>query len=317
MEEAMNNKIVGFGESVVDFIPEGTEDGCIIYRACPGGSVANFCVVMARQGIDSVFIGGVGNDNFGRFLQERIAAFHVDSSSMIFTPDCGTNLTFVHLKEDEQREYSFVNQPGADKMVDYDQIDLEKISGCRVLHVSSNAMVCGKTRISQPRLMEEAKKRGMIISYDVNYRANYYKSKEEALEILSTPLKWADIVKVTEEELSFLTGSCTLESARSLMKYGARLILITRGGEGSDFILPDCYGHVPACNVPIVDTTGAGDCFLGGFLSWMLLYGDLDHMAREDIYNASVYGNKVAGLSIQKVGAMSSVPTREEVENLK
>lgn len=315
----MNCKIAGFGESVVDFIPvdneKSTEDGCITYKACPGGSVANFCVVMARQGIESIFVGGVGDDGFGRFLQERIADFHVDSSSMVFTPECGTNLTFVELKENGQREYSFANQPGADKMVGYEQIDFQKIFDCRLLHVSSNAMICGKTRESQPRLMEEAKRRGLVISYDVNYRANYYRTKEEALEILRIPLQWADIVKVTEEELEFLTGGRTVEAARSLMEYGAGLVLVTKGEEGSDYVLPSSEGHVPACRVPAVDTTGAGDCFLGGFLSWMLLHGDMDHMTGQDVYEASVYANRAAALSIQRTGAMSSVPTREEVEN--
>ncbi len=317
----MNCKIAGFGESVVDFIPvddgKNAGDGCITYKACPGGSVANFCVVTARQGIESVFIGGVGDDSFGRFLRERIADFHVDSSSMILTSECGTNLTFVDLKENGQREYSFVNQPGADKMVDYEQIDTQKIFDCRLLHVSSNAMIWGKTRKSQPRLMEEAKKRGLMISYDVNYRANYYRTREEALEILRTPLEWADIVKVTEEELEFLTGARTVEAARSLMEYGAGLILVTEGEGGSSFILPDCEGRVSACRVPVVDTTGAGDCFLGGFLSWMLLHGDLRHMTERDVFEASVYANKAAALSIQRTGAMSSVPTREEVESFK
>ncbi len=314
----MKHKIVGFGECVVDFIPVNNNqgrEGCITYEAHPGGSVANFCVVTARQGIESSFIGAVGNDGFGRFLQDSVAAFGVDSSSMVFTSECGTNLTFVHPKENGEREYSFVNQPGADKMMDYDQIDMNKVLDCCLLHVSSNAMICGKTKESQPRLLKEAKGRGITISYDVNFRANNYRTKEEALEILRTPLKWADIVKVTEEELEFLTGARTVQAARNLMEYGAGLILITKGEGGSDFILPDCEGHVPSCRVPVVDTTGAGDCFLGGFLSWMLLHGDMSHMSKRDVFEASAYANKAAALSIQRTGAMFSVPIREEVEN--
>lgn len=95
----MINGVVGFGESVVDFIPVGMDDGCTIYKACPGGSVANLCVVVSRLGVPSAFVGGVGKDNFGHFLSQRIGEYGVDTSAMIFTDDCGTNLTFVHLKE--------------------------------------------------------------------------------------------------------------------------------------------------------------------------------------------------------------------------
>ena len=310
----MINGVVGFGESVVDFIPVGTDDGCTTYKACPGGSVANLCVVVSRLGVPSAFIGGVGKDSFGYFLRERIADYGVDTSSMIFTEECGTNLTFVHLKTGGQREYSFVNLPGAEKMVSLEQIDLEKIFHYRVLHVSSNAMACGKTREAEPALLKIAKEHGMVISYDVNYRPNFYHNEEEALEVLKTPLKWADIVKVKEEELEFLTGGRTSEHAKYLLDGGAKLVLITKGDEGSDYILPECEGHVPACRVNVTDTTGAGDCFLGGFLSWMLTNADLEAFRPEDVHDAVVYGNKAAALSIQKTGAMSSVPSKYDIE---
>lgn len=310
----MKQELIGFGESVVDFIPVGREDGCSIYKACPGGSVANLCVVAARQGIESAFVGGVGADEFGSFLIERIAGYGVDTGGMVVTEDCGTNLTFVHLKENGERSYSSVNWPGADKMVAYDSIDLEEILDCRVLHVSSNAMVCGKTRDTQPRLMELAKKKGVILSYDVNYRSKFYKCLEEALEVLRAPLAWADIVKVTEEELQLLTGGSTIDYARKILEGPAKIVLITRGERGCDYVLEEGFGHVPAYMADAVDTTGAGDCFFGGFLSWMLRYGNLDHPEAETVRQACIWGNKTAALSIQRTGAMSSVPKKEEIE---
>ena len=310
----MQYEVIGFGESVVDFIPIGAEDGCTIYKACPGGSVANLCVVTARMGIKTAFIGGVGNDEFGRFLNKRIAEYGVHTGGMVVTDECGTNLTFVHLKDDGERAYSAVNQPGADKMVDFSKINLKMALDCRVLHVSSNAMTCGKTREAQPILMKKAKEQGIIISYDVNYRSNYYSTENEALEVLRTPLNWADIVKVTEEELCFLTGGCAERHARQLLDGGAKIVLITKGEQGCDYLVKDKYGHVPAYKVEAIDTTGAGDCFLGGFLSWMLTYSNFDHFTCSDIRNACVWGNKTAAMSIQRIGAMSSVPIKAEVE---
>ncbi|MDO4344350.1 MAG: carbohydrate kinase [Eubacteriales bacterium] len=313
----MINGVVGFGESVIDFIPMGMDDGCTVYKACPGGSVANMCVVLARQGIPAAFVGGVGRDHFGQFLKERISQYGVHTEKMIFTPGCGTNLTFVHLKEDGQREYSSVNRPGADKMVSYDQIDVEEILKYRVLHVSSNAMACGKTREAQPRLLEEAKKRGMLISYDVNYRPGFYETKEDALRVLQTPLAWADIVKVTEEELEVLTGGSGRRSAEKLLENGAGIVLVTKGNEGCDYYFRGGFGHADSFQTEAVDTTGAGDCFLGGFLSWMLRNGSLKQPDKRQMEEACVYANKTAALSIRKTGAMSSVPTREEVEQYK
>lgn len=313
----MINGVVGFGESVVDFVPVGVDDGCTVYKACPGGSVANLCVVLARQGIPCAFVGGVGDDSFGRFLSRKIAQYGVNTKNVIYTSECGTNLTFVDQKENGEREYSSVNRPGADKMVAWEQIAVQEIVKYRILHVSSNAMAGGKTYESEPKLLEYAKKSGMLISYDVNYRPMFYKSREEALEVLRIPLKWADIVKVTEEELEILTGGSSREHAHELMKHGARIILITKGSRGNDYCLSESYGHVEAFRTETVDTTGAGDCFLGGFLSWMLLNGDPEQPGERDVRRACVYANKVAALSIRKTGAMSSVPDRAEVENYK
>ncbi len=309
----MINGVIGFGESVIDLIPAGTADGCILYKACPGGSVANLCVVVARQGVQSAFIGGVGQDSFGRFLAEKIGEYGVDTSSMVYTEDCGTNLTFVEIGRDGERSYLSVNKPGADKMVGYADIDIGKILEYKVLHVSSNAMAFGKTRDAQPRLLERAKASGMMISYDVNYRPVYYASEKEALETLRIPLQYADIVKVTEEELEFLNGDRSHAAAEKLLAGGARIVLVTKGRAGNDFYFAEGRGHVEACSVKAVDTTGAGDNFFGGFLSWMLREGNLDHPTEEELQKACIYANKVAALSILKTGAMSSVPTRDEV----
>ena len=308
-------KLVGYGESVVDFIPVGQEDGCTLYKACPGGSVANLCVVAASLGISSAFVGGVGQDRFGAFLQERIAAYGVDTQNMVFTKACGTNLTFVHI-DGEERSYSSVNWPGADKMVGQEDIDLDRILDGRILHVSSNAMALGTNRITQPVVMAAAKTKGMLISYDVNYRSGFYQTVQEALSVLRTPLQWADIVKVTEEELDLLTGGRGKEHVHQLLDGAASLVLITRGSEGCDYYTRDFCGHVDAMRVNVVDTVGAGDCFLGGFLSWMLQNTNLDGWRQEEVRAACLYGNRAAGLSVQKTGAMSSVPTCQDMQKL-
>ena len=308
-------KLIGYGESVVDFIPVGSEDGCTLFKACPGGSVANLCVVAASLGTPSAFIGGVGQDHFGAFLQESIAAYGVDTSNMVFTKDCGTNLAFVHIK-DEEREYSSANWPGADKMVGEEDIDQDKILNGRILHVSSNAMALGKNRMTQPKVLAAAKAKGMLISYDVNYRSGFYANTQEALQVLRTPLEWADIVKVTEEELDLLTGGHTQSHAETLLEGAASLVLMTRGSEGCDYYTRDFSGHVDAMRVKVADTVGAGDCFLGGFLSWMLQHSELKGWIPEEVEAACLYGNRAAGLSVQKIGAMSSVPTCEAMQKL-
>jgi fructokinase len=324
--------IVGLGEALIDFIPvPSSGDGNLNYRACPGGSVANLCVAAARLGVPSAFIGAVGDDFFGSFLKTALSGYGVDASGVSAVRECGTGLAFVHILEGGERGYSFVNRPGADKLLEYGAVDLGAIRDADVLHVSSYAAAGPVTFETQRRVLEFARGLGKAISYDVNYRENNFASSEPAENerILRMPLGYAAIVKVTEEELRLVTGRSGAEGARSLLRPAggaAEIVLVTRGERGADFYTAEGSGHADAPGVGAIDTTGAGDAFLGGFLAFMVKNAgsgrpdserlNLEKVEQDAVRRAACFAARAAACAVMKPGVMTSFPTFEEAEGL-
>ena len=313
--------LVGLGECVIDFIPQPSAgDGNLRYQACPGGSVANLCVAAAKLGVSAKFIGAVGDDNFGRFLKSTLASYGVDAENMPVCRECGTFLAFVNLMENNERGYSFANLPGADKLLEYGDVDLKAIADADALHVSSNAPAGPVTRGTQRKILDYAASLGKIISYDINYRENNHKSREEAMDVLRMSLPYATVIKATEEELALVTGQNAESGARMLLASGDRtkIVLVTLGSRGADFYADGAYGRVSAPDVAVKDTTGAGDAFLGGFLSYMLKRGlleMLENLTPEAIRDGVEFANRTATLAVMKPGVLTSFPTLEEVTN--
>lgn len=307
--------IVGIGECVVDFIPGDNAGGTSLsFTAHPGGSVANLCVVAARMGLESSFVGSVGADAFGQFLRQTLDGFGVGTSGMVFSRECGTGLIFVTMGANHEREYTFANTPGADKMLHMEQVDLGLLDRASVWHFSSNACSCGPTLETQRALMGMAAGKGKIVSYDVNFRENNHASPEDALRVIREFAGLAAIVKATEEELEFVAGKQGIAGAGPLLERNAKIVLVTRGRDGVDYYSHWGNGHVDARKVDVVDTTGAGDNFLGGFLAAVLEGGGFEGCTMDTLRRAASFGNLVSSISITRWGAMSGVPTREEVD---
>ena len=251
---------------MIDFIPQPPSgDGNLIYRACPGGSVANLCVAAAKLGVSAKFIGAVGDDHFGRFLKSPLASYGVDADA---------------------------------------------------LHVSSNAPTGPVTRETQRKILDYAVSLGKVISYDINYRENIHKSRKETMDVLRMSLPYATVVKATEEEVALVTGQDAESGARTLLAGGrTKIVLVTLGSRGADFYIEGAFGHADAPEVEVKDTTGAGDAFLGGFLSYMLKLGMPENITPETIRQGVEFANKTAKLAVMKPGVLTSFPTLGEVEN--
>ncbi len=311
--------IVGIGECVVDFLPGDGDDATgtsLSFVAHPGGSVANLCVVAARMGATCSFVGAVGRDAFGHFLQQTLDGFGVDTGGMVYTEECGTGLVFVTNGENHEKIYTYANVPGADKMLRPEQVSERILADATVWHFSSNACSSGHTLATQRALMKQARREGKVVSFDVNYRPNNHRRADEALAMIRGFAAMANVVKVTGEELVLLADDTEAAGAGRLLEQGADVVLVTRGGDGADFYAHSGNGHVDGRTVDVVDTTGAGDNFLGGFLVSMLEQDGFGGFPVEAVRNAVLFGNTVASLSVTKWGAMTSVPSRAEVDML-
>lgn len=311
--------VVTCGELLIDFV--ATEVGvtlaqATLFQKAPGGAPANVAVGLARLGHRVGFLGQVGDDEFGHFLVNTLQSHGVDVSSVQFSSEARTALAFVSLLGEGERDFMFYRHPSADMLWHREDVDPAYLASARIFHYGSLSLIPEASRNATFTALTYAKRSGAVISYDPNLRLPLWPSADEAKAGILEGWQHAEIIKVSEEELHFLSsGEQTLEeAARSLWHEHLRLLVVTQGKAGCTYFTPDFRGHLPGFEVEPKDTTGAGDGFVAGMLSG-LLAADLS-WERVAIEKALSMGNAVGAVSTTQVGAMSSLPSREDVQLL-
>lgn len=314
----MGFDLVSLGELLIDFTPVGvSEKGNPFFERNPGGGPANLACAAARLGDRVAFIGQVGADTFGRALRGVLLDNGVDVSRLRLSPDYQTSLAFVHLDPAGDRSFSFYRRQGADTMLRADAADEVLIADARVFFYSSVLMTGGDSRAASYRLAAYARQRGVATVFDPNLRLNLWDSEQDARACIQHAMQWADIVKVSGEELTFLTGEpCSPAAAKAFKtQYGLKALLVTLGPDGCLGLLGEDMVSLPALDVQVVDTTAAGDAFTGGFIH-RLLAGDTDIMRRSaaDFRAMLAYANAAGGLTTTRKGAICALPTSAEID---
>jgi fructokinase len=315
----MKFDVVALGELLIDFTPVGQcASGGALFEQNPGGAPANVLVALTKLGGHGAFIGKVGSDQFGVFLRRVLESHGVDAQGLRSTADASTTLAFVHLDAGGNRSFSFCRKPGADILLEASEVDLALIAGCRIFHFGSLSLTDEPARTATMHAVQHAKKLGKIISYDPNWRPPLWKDDTAAKAGMTAGLAHADILKVADSELEMLTGEKDMGRAvECLYERGIKIVLATLGAEGCYFKCRAGTGHVPAFPVKVVDTTGAGDAFLGGFLYRL----SRSHKKLEELQMAEVtemvrYSNAIGSLCATRKGAISAMPLPNEVEAL-
>ncbi|GAE25435.1 fructokinase [Halalkalibacter wakoensis JCM 9140] len=307
------NGIICLGEALIDFIPLDAEN--TTYQKSPGGAPANVAVAVAKLGAKSSFLGKVGNDVLGKFMKETLQSHEVDTTQMTLTDEARTGVVFVTLDKTGERNFSFYIDPSADRFLTSEDIDEPWLKQYKVLHFGSISMISEPSKSATVHAVQKAKENGLIISYDPNLRLSLWPSDDQARETIFSMMNKADVVKISDEELEFLTGETELEAGIStLAKYDIPVLLITYGAKGSYVHINGETAYVPAMKVETVDTTGAGDAFVSGILYNINEEKTIDlTMARwkEILTFASVSG----ALAASKRGAMTALPTLKDVKN--
>jgi fructokinase len=318
--------VTALGEILIDFTPcEVFPRGNICFERNPGGAPANVLVAVSRLGGKTAFLGKVGKDMFGEFLRETLTSNNVDTSGLGFSDKENTTLAFVQIDEKGDRSFSFYRNPGADTTLESTEVNFNTISDSKIFHFGSLSLTCEPSKTSTLTALKYARENGCIISYDPNLRPALWKSTQHAMTEIVSVLPFVDILKISEEELEFITESNNMEQgSRKLMEeYGINLILITRGAAGSYYRYKEITGFQPAFSkVKPIDTTGAGDAFLGGFLYFILSNGikkveDFDKKLNEDFLAKMVkFANTVAFICTTKKGAIPAMPYLNMVKAL-
>jgi fructokinase len=310
--------VIACGELLIDFV--ATESGVTLaqapaFKKAAGGAPANVAVGIARLGYRAGFMGQVGDDDFGHFLAGTLAEAGVDTGGLRFTSEARTALAFVSLRADGERSFVFYRHPSADMLWRPADVDAAYAGNTRVFHYGSISLIGEPSRNATLTALEHARRSGALISYDPNLRLALWSSAEAARTGILSGWHYADVIKVNEEELEFLTGESNLaQAARQLWHNRLRLLTVTRGGAGCAYFVPDGAGEVSGFQVEVVDTTGAGDGFMAGLLAGLLDAGlSWDEAA---LRRALRLGNAVGALTTTQRGAIPALPTRSAAETL-
>jgi fructokinase len=309
--------VTALGELLIDFTPSGhSEKGNSLFETNPGGAPANVLVALSRLNKKTAFIGKVGNDQFGHMLKSVLENQKIDTNNLLFSEDVNTTLAFVHLDENGDRSFSFYRNPGADIMLTREEIREETIMRSRIFHFGSLSLTNEPAATATLTALEFAKKHGVLISYDPNLRIPLWRSLDVAKRQILKGFEYADIVKISEEELEFLTGYRDVLKGTEVLQeqFGTSIIFVTLGPEGCFYRSKNVYGVKTGFRVNVVDTTGAGDAFVGGVLSKILeMNKPLDLLSASELDEMVTFANAVGALTTEGTGGIPSIPTKEQV----
>ncbi len=308
------------GEALIDFIPIDVDTdlkNVSGFIKKPGGAPANVAAAVARLGNSASFIGKLGEDAFGDYLVETMSGVGINTDRVLRTSEANTCLAFVSLKSDGNREFSFYRKPSADLLLYPDEIDENWFQPGDILQFCAVSLTPETpVRSSHKRAIEIAKRKDCLVVFDPNLRFPLWPDraalKSTCLEFMTD----ADVIKISDEELEFITGTPDVEAAAEfLFSRGPAIFIYTMGRNGARLFTPDFNVEAEGFSVDAIDTTGAGDAFLGGFLGKMMSdgksVGDID---AEYAFELIRYANACGAIVSSRQGAISSMPDRSEVE---
>lgn len=311
--------VVALGELLIDFTNSGSsEQGNPLFEANPGGAPCNVLAMLNQLGHKTAFIGKVGEDIFGNRLKNVLEYVGIDTSNLIMDKEVRTTLAFVQNDETGDRSFSFYRSPGADMMLQATEIREELIRDAKVFHFGTLSMTHEGVREATKKALDIAKENECLISFDPNLRESLWDSLENAKKQVEYGLRFCDVLKISDNEIQWFTGENDYDRGVKLLQenYQIPLILLSMGREGSRAYYKDMRVEVPGfLQENTIETTGAGDTFMGCCLHFVLEKG-FPNLKEEDLKEMLTFSNGAASIITTRKGALKVMPTREEVEQL-
>jgi fructokinase len=313
--------VVCLGEVLIDFV--ALEDSLPLEQAttfhrAAGGAPANVAVALTRLGTHSSFIGKIGGDAFGRSLRRTLAEQGVDLAGLVEDSSARTPLAFVGSDGLGGRSFVFYHDGMADTLLRPEEVNRDLIAQARVFHFGSVTLAAEPSAAATLAAARWAHASGCLVSFDPNVRLELWDSPRRALDSIVEALHLVDVVKVSSDELQFLTGTSDAAVAcRKLREHGPALAVVTLGAGGSYFDAGTCAGQVPGVEVKAVDSLGAGDAFVAGLLAG--ISGQSRTAVcddRESLIRTLSFANAVGAITTTQYGAIPALPTRTQVEAL-
>lgn len=314
--------LYAIGEALIDFIPD--KKGCEFYeitgfKPALGGAPANVCGAFSKLGGTSEMITQLGDDPFGLKIARELKEYGIGTQHISFTDKANTCLAFVSLAKDGNRTFSFYRNPSADMLFAPEQVKKEWFADAYALHYCSVSLTDTPMKKAHRAAINYAAQSGALISFDPNLRFPLWHDKNELKAVVNEFIPESDVIKISDEEVGFITGEEDIEKALpKLFRGKVKLVLFTCGSGGAWAFTKSTRAFAPASGTNVIDTTGAGDAFTGSFL--YSLYADsvtadkLNELTQETLEKYLKFSNKYCGISIQNKGALPSYPNRDEME---
>lgn len=308
--------VTALGEVLIDFTESGVSaSGQRLFEQNPGGAPANFLTAISRLGATTGFIGKVGNDLHGRYLREVLLSEAIDCSGLVVDPVAFTTLAFVALGDNGERSFSFARKPGADTLIAPEDVAESAIRESKVFHFGSLSLTDEPARSAVWKALGDARAAHVTVSYDPNYRPLLWDSEASAITQMKSVLHMVDVMKVSDEEATLLTGFvASAEAAKALLAMGPKVVVVTKGEKGAELYTHNfnvADGGFPA---QCIDTTGAGDCFWGNFIfQYIRCEKPLEDIAASEYSAFLAYANAAASLCVEQRGGIPAMPTMDKI----
>lgn len=309
----MKQKLCAIGEALIDFIPE--EKGrrlkdVVNFKRVAGGAPANVAGAVAKLGGEARFITQLGEDAFGDYIVECLNHAGIDTSYIKRTTEADTALAFVSLAKDGNRDFKFYRRSCADLMLDASHMQASMIEDCGILHFCSVSLVEAPMKYAHERLISLAQQQNCLISFDPNLRLSLWDDETALRETVKAFIPKADILKISDEELEFITGTDRIEDALSELFVGrVSMLIYTMGKDGARVYTKRSMVEAKGFAVDVRDTTGAGDSFIGAFLYCLLTDQVKDALQVDDETYAQYlqFANAYAAYTTTKEGALDAM----------
>lgn len=317
----MTNKkydVVALGELLIDFTENGlSEQGNPLLEANPGGAPCNVLSMLQKLGDKTAFIGKVGNDGFGHLLTKAVQEQGIDTTGLVYDNDVHTTLALVLKKENGDRDFAFYRNPGADMNLKEEEVNESLIASSSIFHFGTLSLTDESVKMATQKAVKAANENGLTITFDPNLREPLWRSLEEAHEQVAWGLQQADVVKISDNEITWFTGMDNYDEGIAFLQKeypNLKLICLSMGGDGSKAVYRDIHVAYPAfLQEATIETTGAGDTFCACMIHTVLENG-IDHLDEEKLKEMLKFANAAASLVTTKKGALRVMPTKEEVE---
>lgn len=314
--------VICLGELLIDFCAAEADVGLAgaeTFVKAPGGAPANVAVGVVRLGEPAGFIGAVGADPFGDFLDAVVREAGVDTSRLARIEGVRTTLAIIANRSDGRKDITFYRNPGADMCLAVEHLDRASIEAAEAFHFGSISRIDEGPRAATDQARRWARDAGGLVTYDPNWRPSLWDDPDAARARVLEGFDGTAVAKVAEEEWEFLTGTTDFAAgAAGLLDRGPELIVRSEGADGASFATRRCSGHVGGFVVEVAETVGAGDGAMACLIVDLLAHrragrspGELDEPELRRIVRRA---NAVGALACTRVGAIPALPTRGEVD---